>query len=68
LALDLEIELHCELDIHHQAFRMAQELALPAAYEAHYLALAKRLGAALWIADQRLARVASGVVDIAVVT
>ncbi|MBM4288027.1 MAG: type II toxin-antitoxin system VapC family toxin [Deltaproteobacteria bacterium] len=68
LALDLEIELHSELDIHHQAFRMAQELALPAAYDAHYIALAKRLGAELWTADQRLARVAGSVVDIAVVS
>lgn len=67
LALDLEIALHSELDIHQQAFRIAQELALPAAYDAHYIALAKRLGAELWTADQRLARVASAVVDIAVV-
>ncbi len=67
LALDLEIELHSELDIHHQAFRIAQELTLPAAYDAHYLALAKRLGAELWTADQRLARVASAEVEIAVV-
>jgi len=67
LALDLEIALHNELDIHLQAFRLAQELALPAAYDAHYLALAQRLGAELWTADQRLARVAGTVVDIAVV-
>ncbi|MGQ9921569.1 MAG: type II toxin-antitoxin system VapC family toxin [Desulfobacca sp.] len=67
LALDLEIEVYSEPDLHYQALRLAQELALPAAYDAHYLALAKRLGAELWTADQRLARVAGTVVAIVVV-
>lgn len=67
LALALDIEVHGELDLHHQALRLAHELALPAAYDAHYLALAQRLGAELWTADRRLAQVAGTIVDIAVV-
>jgi alpha-galactosidase len=39
-----------------RVFALAQRLALPAAHDAHYLALAERLGAEFWTADQRLVR------------
>jgi len=55
-ALSLPISLHGEADLHWQALDLAQRFSLPAAYDAHYLALAERLGAAFWTADQRLAR------------
>ncbi len=34
----------------------AETLSLPAAYDAHYLALAERMGAELWTAATRLLR------------
>ena len=55
-ALSLPISLHGEADLHWRALDLAQRFSLPAAYDAHYLALAERLGAAFWTADQRLAR------------
>jgi len=67
LALALNLELDHEPELHCRALRLAAELALPAAYDAHYVALAQRLGAELWTADQRLARAASGVVALMVV-
>ncbi len=41
--------------LHFDAQRLAMELDLSAAYDAHYLALAQRMGAELWTADRRLA-------------
>jgi predicted nucleic acid-binding protein len=35
---------------------MAERFSLPAAYDAHYLALAEWLGGQFWTADGRLAR------------
>ncbi len=67
LALSLDIQLFNEADLYLQALRLAQEIALPAAYDSHYVALARRLGAALWTADQRLARAAASVVALTVV-
>jgi predicted nucleic acid-binding protein len=55
-ALSLPISLHGEADLHWRALDLAQRFSLPAAYDAHYLALAEHLGAAFWTADQRLAR------------
>jgi predicted nucleic acid-binding protein len=55
-ALALPLELHGEADLHWLALDMAKTLSLPAAYDAHYLALAELLGGEFWTADGRLAR------------
>jgi len=54
VALNLHIDVHRGDDLHYHAMRIAGALGLPACYDAHYLALAERLGAELWTADQRL--------------
>ena len=56
LALKLDITLYGETDLHRRAFNLAKRLSLPAAYDAHYLALAEYLRAEFWTADKRLAR------------
>jgi predicted nucleic acid-binding protein len=40
---------------HSEAVRWAARIGQPVAYDAQYLALAERLGAAFWTADRRLA-------------
>lgn len=55
-ALALPITLHGDADLHRAALAVARRFSLPAAYDAHYLALAERLGAEFWTADRRLAR------------
>jgi predicted nucleic acid-binding protein len=55
-ALTLPIQLHGEADLHRRAIALAERFALPAAYDAHYLAVAEQLDAELWTADRRLAR------------
>lgn len=54
-ALSLPIRLYGETNLHPLALDLAERFSLPAAYDAHYLALAERLGAEFWTADQRLA-------------
>ena len=39
-----------------RALDLAERFSLPAAYDAHYLALADWLGGEFWTADRRLAR------------
>jgi len=46
------------IDLNVAAFEIAKELDLPAAYDAHYLALAQRERAVLFTADRRLVRAA----------
>jgi predicted nucleic acid-binding protein len=55
-ALALPIRLYGEPELHARALDLARRFSLPAAYDAHYLALAEWLGAELWIANRRLAR------------
>lgn len=54
-ALALPLQLHGEADLHWRALDLAERLSLPAAYDAHYLALAEWLGGEFWTADRRLA-------------
>jgi len=46
--------IHPDLALHQQALRWAGRLGQYAAYDAHYLALAERLGAEFWTADKRM--------------
>jgi predicted nucleic acid-binding protein len=55
-ALALPIELHSEAELHQRAVELAERLSLPAAYDAHYLALAAQLGGEFWTADAKLVR------------
>ena len=54
-ALALPINLVTDADLHDGALAFAARFDLPAAYDAHYLALAEREGIEFWTADQRLA-------------
>lgn len=55
-ALALPIVLESDASLHIAALRLAGALGLSATYDAHYLALAERLGAELWTADAELVR------------
>ncbi len=55
-ALALPIRLYGDAEIHQRAVRLAERFSLPAAYDAHYLALAEWLGGEFWTADGRLAQ------------
>lgn len=46
--------------VHQQALALADAHGLPAAYDAHYLALAQQLGCDFWTDDRRLLRLVSG--------
>ena len=52
--LELHISVYGDADLHRHAVQVARRRALPAAYDAHYLALAERLGAEFWTLDRRL--------------
>jgi predicted nucleic acid-binding protein len=53
-SLSLEIEFYRNTSLHRKAFNLAKNLALPAAYDAHYLALAQEFLAEFYTADRRL--------------
>jgi predicted nucleic acid-binding protein len=55
-ALGIEIDIYSDADLHRRALRLAESLSLSAAYDAHYLALAERLGADFWTGDHKLVR------------
>ncbi len=55
----LPISTDTDKELHRQAFDLAEQLHLPAAYDAHYLALAKSQDAEFWTLDQRLAQACS---------
>jgi predicted nucleic acid-binding protein len=56
-ALALPLHLVGEAELHGRALDLAERFSLPAAYDAHYLAVAESLGGELWTADARLAHV-----------
>jgi predicted nucleic acid-binding protein len=53
-ALALPIELSDDRELHLQTLDLASRYHLPAAYDAHYLALAERFNAVLYTTDQKL--------------
>ncbi len=55
-ALALPIRLYGDRELHGRALDLAERFSLPAAYDAHYLALADVLGGEFWTADRRLGR------------
>jgi predicted nucleic acid-binding protein len=58
--LALSITLIAPADLYDRALRLADQYHLPAAYDAHYLALAQILGCDLWTDDQRLVSTLAG--------
>lgn len=53
-ALNLPIQFYGDNQLHQQAWEVAQQFNLPAAYDAHYLALAQRFQADFYTGDKRL--------------
>ncbi|MGH2560896.1 MAG: type II toxin-antitoxin system VapC family toxin [Thermomicrobiales bacterium] len=53
-SMTLPIRLYSEDDLHDAAVVLAERFHLPAAYDAHYLALAERLGIDFYTGDRRL--------------
>ena len=54
LALDLNLVTIMDADLHKRAIQMARIYQLSATYDAHYLALAERMGAEFWTLDGKL--------------
>lgn len=54
--LAFPVELRNPDGLHRDALAIAAEVRLSATYDAHYLALAQRLGCDFWTADRRLVR------------
>lgn len=52
--LDLNVSIISPPGLHRAAWELATRLDQPAAYDAHYLALAHELDCPFWTADQRL--------------
>ena len=59
IILDMSITSDASPGLHQEAWELAAELALPSAYDAHYLALAQSLDRQFWTADGRLHRAVS---------
>lgn len=55
-ALALPVRVETDAQLHLRAVGLAARLALPAVYDAHYLALAESLALPFWTADRRLFR------------
>jgi predicted nucleic acid-binding protein len=58
--LAFPIDLHNPAGLHRRALLLADDYGLPAAYDAHYVALAEFAGCDLWTADARLLKNLSG--------
>ena len=58
--LSIPIELRLPPGLHRRALVLADEFGLPAAYDAHYLALAEEFACDLWTDDRRLLRALEG--------
>lgn len=58
--LRLPIALHNSPGMHRRALVLADAYGLPAAYDAHYLALAEQFDCVLWTDDRRLLRTLDG--------
>ena len=54
IAMDIPLHLYSAARIHVRAINLASRFALPAAYDAHYLAVADQENAEFWTTDQRL--------------
>jgi predicted nucleic acid-binding protein len=52
--LSLPLSLHGDAALHERALDLAERFSLPAAYDAHYLALAEWLGGEFWTSDRQL--------------
>jgi predicted nucleic acid-binding protein len=60
LALAFDIQYIEPADFHQRAFDLAGRLGRPAAYDAHYLALAEHLACEFWTADEWLVKAVQG--------
>lgn len=58
--LALPIRLYGDEELHWRALDLAERFSLPAAYDAHYLALAEQSGSEFWTADRQLAQAVQG--------
>jgi len=61
--LGLPVAIVSPPDLHQTAWELATVLNQPAAYDAHYLAVAQSLGCPFWTADGRLYRVVAGLLS-----
>jgi predicted nucleic acid-binding protein len=52
-AMSIPIQFERDPSDHATALRLAREYAMGASYDAHYLAVASRLGVHLWTADEK---------------
>lgn len=50
----MPVQIHKPADLHRRAWELAKRFNRPAAYDAHYLALAEILNCEFWTADERL--------------
>lgn len=58
--LALPVVVYAPDTLYRRALEIAEEYQLPAAYDAHYVALAEQSDALLWTDDQRLLRALGG--------
>jgi predicted nucleic acid-binding protein len=59
-AFSFKLILYGDKHLHQRALNLARQFSLPAAYDAHYLALAERMSAQFWTTDRRLAEAVEG--------